>query len=47
MRDRCTAAQAEDEQRLGHEVTVADGVEAVLEPGGEAQLLGGEVGVQR
>ena len=35
------------EQRLGHEVPVAHRVEGVLEPGGEAQLVRGGIGVER
>jgi hypothetical protein len=38
--------QAEGEQRVGHEVAVAHGVEAVVERGRETQLDGGEARVE-
>ncbi len=41
------AEQGDVEERLGHEVAVGDGVERVLEPCVEAEVLGHEVGVER
>ncbi len=40
------AEEGQVEEGLGHEVTVGHGVERVLEPGGEAQVLGHAVGVE-
>src|SRR3546814_1687106 len=41
------AEQGEREERLGDEVSVGDGVEAVLEAAGEAEVGGDAVGVER
>src|SRR3546814_7338151 len=41
------AEQGEREERLGDEVSVGDGVEAVLEAAGEAEVGGAAVGVER
>ena len=41
------AEQRQVEQRLGDEVAVADGVEAVLERAGEAEVGGGDRRVER
>ncbi len=40
------AEQGEAEERLGHEVSVGRGVEAVLEPAGEAQIGRRGVGIE-
>ena len=40
------AQEGQVEERLGHEVPVADGVQGVLEPAGEAQVGSHRVGIE-
>jgi hypothetical protein len=47
MRDRWTPDHGQVEQRLGHEVAVADGVEASCRTRGEAEVGGHRRGVER
>ncbi len=46
IRDRWTPKQGQVEEGLGHEVAVGHGVEGVLEPAGEPEVLGHTVRVE-